>query len=141
MQDDRLLWMRRGLEPRRGFWAIPTGFLESGETPAQGAVREVCEELGLKLPESDLQLHGLGSVQHMNQVYVVFRARVGREVTLALSREAVEARFFTEAELPWDAVAFPTTNYLARLTYADMRRGRHGVYLAQHDREVYIDQS
>ena len=135
-----MLWMRRGLEPRRGFWAIPTGFLESGETPAQGAVREVCEETGLQLPESDLRLHGLGSVQHMNQIYVVFRVRVGREVTLALSHEALEARFFTEAELPWDEVAFPTTNYLARLTYADMRRGRHGVYLAQHDREVYVDQ-
>ena len=131
--------MRRGIEPRRGFWAIPSGFLESGETLEQGAARELSEETGLKLPEDRLQLHGLGSVPHMNEVYVVFRTSVG-DVTLAPGEETLEARFFSESELPWDDIAFPAINYLARLTYADMRRGHHGLYLAEHSREAYVDQ-
>ena len=140
MHADRMLWMRRGLEPRRGFWAIPTGFLESGETTAEGAARELLEETGLRVEELDLTLHGLGSVAHMNEVYVVYRTRIRGDVSLTPSAEALEARFFTESELPWNEIAFPTVNYLARLTYADMRRGRHGVYLTQHERSLYIDQ-
>lgn len=141
MHEDRLLWIRRGFEPRRGFWAIPAGFLECGETPAQGAARELNEETGLEISAEELRLYGVGSVQHMNEVYLVFRARVAGEVMLMPREEALAARFFTESELPWAEVAFPTVNYLARRTYADMRRGRYGVYLTDHDREIYTDQS
>ena len=48
--EDRLLWVQRDLEPKRGLWAIPGGFLESGETLAQGAARELGEEAGIWLP-------------------------------------------------------------------------------------------
>src|SRR5262245_25198226 len=95
MQGDGLLWIRRALEPRRGFWAIPGGFLECGETLTRAACREVLEETGLELDERSLRLHGFGSVKHMNQVYVVYRTEVG-EVTLRPGEEALEARFFRE---------------------------------------------
>jgi len=139
MQGDRLLWIRRALQPRRGFWAIPGGFLECGETLAQAASRELLEEAGLAIDARALRLHGFGSVKHMNQVYVVYRADVD-EVTLRPGQEALEARFFGESELPWNEIAFPAVSYLVRTTYADMRAGRHGLYLADHDRAVHVDQ-
>jgi ADP-ribose pyrophosphatase YjhB (NUDIX family) len=139
MQGARLLWIRRALQPRRGFWAIPGGFLECGETLAQAASRELFEEAGLEIDAGTLRLHGFGSVKHMNQVYVVYRADVG-EVTLRPGEEVLEARFFSESELPWNEIAFPAVSYLVRTTYADMRTGHHGLYLADHDRAVHVDQ-
>jgi ADP-ribose pyrophosphatase YjhB (NUDIX family) len=139
MQGDTLLWLRRALEPRRNYWMIPAGFLESGETTTQAAVREVLEETNVALDESSLHLHGVGSVAHMDEVYVVYRARVD-QVTPAPGVEALEARFFSEHEMPWSEMAFPEVSYLARLTYQDMRRGRHGVYLTQHELSQFIDQ-
>ncbi|MCB1703136.1 MAG: NUDIX domain-containing protein, partial [Halioglobus sp.] len=66
----RLLWIQRNLEPQRGLWAIPGGYLESGETLAQGAARELREEAGVLLPSQRLQLYMTGAITFINQVYV-----------------------------------------------------------------------
>jgi ADP-ribose pyrophosphatase YjhB (NUDIX family) len=139
-QGERLLWIRRAEDPRRGFWGIPGGYLELGETTSQAVVRELAEETGLIVDPSLLHLHGLGSVTAMNQVYVVYGVQVDC-ATLSPGPEVLEARFFSESEMPWDEIAFPTASYLARLTYRDMRRGHRGTYLAQPDVGLYIDQS
>ena len=136
---DRLLWIRRALDPRRGFWSIPAGFLECGETTAHAAARELYEEVGLRVPDGAWRLHGLGSVRRMSEVYVVYRAAV-EDPRLSLGDEVLEARFFRESELPWADIAFPEINYLVRLTYADIRRGKHGVYLADHERGAFVEQ-
>ena len=71
-----LLWAQRGLEPQRGKWGIPGGFLELGETLAEGAARELHEETGIVVPPEQLQLYMTGSITFINQVYVGFRATV-----------------------------------------------------------------
>jgi ADP-ribose pyrophosphatase YjhB (NUDIX family) len=138
-QRDRLLWMRRAENPQRGFWAIPAGFMELGETLEEAAARELCEETGLRLEPRALRLYSLGSITEINEVYVAFRASVG-DVRCTPGREALDVRFFSEAELPWDQVAFPRANYSIRMAYDDIRRGRYGLYLAQHERGELLDQ-
>ena len=77
----RLLWVQRDLEPKRGDWAIPGGYLESGETLAEGAARELHEEAGILLPPEQLQLYMTGTITFINQVYVAFRATVDTDFT------------------------------------------------------------
>lgn len=138
-QGERLLWMRRAEPPQRGFWAIPAGYMELGETLAEAAARELREETGLALEPSGLRLYSLGSITHIDQVYIAFRASVA-EASLAPGAEALELRFFAEHELPWEEVAFPSANYSIQMAYDDIRRGGHGLYLARHDRGELSDQ-
>lgn len=138
-QGERLLWMRRAAPPQRGFWAIPAGYMELGESLAEAAARELREETGLALEPRSLSLYSLGSITHIDQVYVAFRAHVG-EVACRPGAEALEVRFFAEHELPWQEVAFPSANYSIQMAYDDIRRGRRGLYLARHDRGELLDQ-
>jgi ADP-ribose pyrophosphatase YjhB (NUDIX family) len=138
-RGDQLLWMRRAEDPQRGFWAIPAGYMELGETLAEAAARELREETGLVLPPSSLQLYSLGSITPISQVYVAFRASV-QDAACAPGAEALEVRFFAERELPWDEVAFPSANYSIQMAYDDIRRGRFGLYLALHARGELEDQ-
>jgi ADP-ribose pyrophosphatase YjhB (NUDIX family) len=138
-QGDRLLWMRRAEPPQRGFWAIPAGYMELGETLAEAAARELREETGLRLEPASLRLYSLGSITQIDQVYIAFRASVG-EVSPVPGAEALEVRFFAEQDLPWHEVAFPTANYSIKMAYDDIRHGNHGLYLARHDRGELVDQ-
>lgn len=138
-QGERLLWMRRAVPPQRGFWAIPAGYLEVGETLAEAAARELREETGLVLAPEALSLYSLGSITQIDQVYIAFRAEVS-EAECHPGEEALEVRFFAEHELPWSEIAFPSANYSIQMAYDDIRRGSHGLYLARHDRGELVDQ-
>ena len=120
-------------------WDLPGGRVEAGELLHEALARELREETGLALDPSELRLYSLGSITQINEVYVAFRASVG-EACCAPGPEALDVRFFSEAELPWDQVAFPRANYSIQMAYDDIRRGRFGLYLAQHDRGELVDQ-
>lgn len=102
----RLLLMRRALEPRRGFWTPPGGFVELGESTEEAALREGEEEVGLPLELEGLL--GVYSRPAVGLVVVVYRARALREEP-SLGVEALEARWFTAEAIPWDKLAFETT--------------------------------
>jgi ADP-ribose pyrophosphatase YjhB (NUDIX family) len=138
-QRERLLWMRRAEPPQKGFWAIPAGYMELGETLAEAAARELREETGLVLRPEHLRLYSLGSITPISQVYVAFRASVA-DAECAPGAEALEVRFFAEHELPWAEVAFPSANYSIQMAYDDIRRGHFGLYLALHERGELADQ-
>jgi ADP-ribose pyrophosphatase YjhB (NUDIX family) len=101
-----LLLMRRALEPRRGYWTPPGGFVELGETTEEAALREGEEEVGLPLELSSLL--GVYSRPAVGIVVVVYRARALRGEP-QLGVEALEARWFTSDAIPWDDLAFETT--------------------------------
>ena len=69
--ENRLLWVQRDLQPQRGLWAIPGGFLESGETLAQGAARELREESAVSIPAEQLQLYMTGTITFIRQHYAL----------------------------------------------------------------------
>jgi ADP-ribose pyrophosphatase YjhB (NUDIX family) len=123
--NDQVLLCRRAIEPRRGLWTLPAGFMELGETVAEGAVRETVEESGARV-----QLEGLFtvlSVVHVGQVHLFYRARM-LDATLDPGPETLEARLFHEHEVPWDEIAFRTVRETLRHYYACRARGDYPLY-------------
>ncbi len=132
----RLLWVQRDLEPKRGLWAIPGGYLESGETLAQGAARELYEEAGIAIPHQRLQFYMTGTITFINQVYVAFRATVDTP-DFSCGVESQDCGFFTRQDCPWDRVAYPEVNDSIHQVYDDLDTGSFGVWEAQMSENRY----
>ena len=106
--EDRILLCRRAIEPRRGHWTLPAGFLEEKESVEDGVAREAWEEARAEL---DLDgLLGLYSVPRISQVQIFFRARL-RSPEVAAGEESLEVRLFAWEEIPWDDLAFPSVRW------------------------------
>jgi len=117
---DRVLLCKRNIEPRRGYWTLPAGFMELDETTAGGAARETDEEAGAQIEMQDL--FTVINVQRVGQVHFFYRARLLSDV-FDPGHETMEARLFTEAEIPWDEVAFHTVRDTLKHFFADRRAG------------------
>lgn len=133
---NRLLWVQRGLEPQRGKWAIPGGFLENGETLAEGAARELHEEAGILLRPDRLQLYMTGTITFINQIYMGFRATVDSEFCDP-GEESMDCRFFTREECPWGQVAYPQVNDSILQAYDDLDSGVFEVWHAEMTESRY----
>lgn len=115
--DDKVLLCRRAIEPRRGFWTLPCGFLENGETLEMGAARETREEAEA---EVDLRrLFAVYSIPHINQVYMVFLAQLKAEDGFGAGEETLEARLFARDEIPWDDIAFSAVKFTLERYFSD----------------------
>ncbi len=112
----QVLLCRRAIEPRRGFWTLPAGFMENGETMAEAAVRETEEEACARV--RNLQLYGLYDLPHISQVYVFFRAELV-DLDFAVGEESLEVKLFDEADIPWSELAFPTVGRTLECFFAD----------------------
>ena len=109
--QDRVLLAKRAIEPRKGYWTIPAGFLEVGETVAAGAVRETWEEAGARIAVDGLL--GVYNLPRIGQVYMVFRARM-LTPTFSAGTESEAAGLFTWNEIPWADLAFPAMQWALR---------------------------
>ena len=118
--EDRILMCRRAIEPRLGFWTLPAGFMENGETTAQGAMREALEEAGARVEIH--ALYALFNLPHIDQVYLLFRARL-LDLEVNPGTESLEVRLFRESEIPWESLAFRTIRATLRHYYDDRRQG------------------
>jgi ADP-ribose pyrophosphatase YjhB (NUDIX family) len=125
--DDRVLLCRRNIEPRRGLWTLPAGFMELGESTAEGALRETVEEAGARVEM--LGLFTLLNVVRVGQVHLFYRARL-LDTDFAPGPETIEARLFGEGEIPWDEVAFRTSRRTLELFFADRHAGSFGFHTA-----------
>lgn len=119
--DDRLLLCRRAIEPRRGFWTIPAGYLELGETAEAGAMREAWEEARARIEIDGLM--AVYSVERICQVQLLYRAKLLHE-DVAAGPESLEVRLVGWDEIPWDELAFPTVGWILR--HANGLRGVPG---------------
>ena len=122
---ERVLLCKRNIEPRKGFWTLPAGFMELRETLAEGAARETDEEAG-----ADIQLQALFSVldvPRVGQVHFFFLADMQSE-QLNPGHETMEARLFSEADIPWDDLAFKTVKETLRRFFADRAKGEFGFH-------------
>lgn len=121
---DQVLLCRRAIEPRKGFWTLPAGFMENGETMQQAAVRETEEEACARL--HNLSLYTLLDVPHINQVHVFFRADLA-DLNFASGVESLEVRLFSEKDIPWSALAFRTVARTLECWLNDRREGSFAV--------------
>lgn len=106
--QDRILLCRRAIDPRKGFWTLPAGYLELHETAADGAKREAWEEARAEL-EID-QLLAVYSIPRISQVQLIYRARLVSP-DLAAGEETEELDLFTWERIPWDEIAFPSVHW------------------------------
>ena len=130
---DRILWIRRGIEPDRGKWALPGGFMETGETPEQAACRELAEETGIIANPDALTLVSVMTILHMTQTHLVFRCHFGDMPQTRPSEEATHFGWFKEDEVPWEEIAFPTVEPQIRQMYEWLRDGRYGIRVGVAD--------
>ena len=118
--EDKILLCRRAIEPKYGLWTLPAGFMENGETTLEGAARETWEEAGARIEIGSL--YTLFNLPHINQVYLMFRARL-LDLDYQSGVESLETRLFSEAEIPWDEIAFHTVRATLELYFQDRRGG------------------
>lgn len=129
---DKVLLGRRGIELQQGYWNLPTGFMENGETLQAGAAREVREETGAEVVIE--YLHTIYNITHVHQVYFLFLARLEQPIFEARD-ETLEVRLFDLDEIPWSELAFYSNifalkQYIAQPTYAGVHHGDNEVYRA-----------
>ena len=123
--EDRILLCKRAIEPRYGFWTLPAGFMENGETLAQAAMRETLEEAHARV---ELQpVYTVLSVPHVSQVHVFYRAKL-LDLDFGPGVESLEVKLFSEDEIPWEDLAFRTVSTTLKHYYADRKAGRFGTY-------------
>lgn len=107
IDNGKVLLLRRGIVPQRGRWTFPGGYVDLGETPAQAAVRETREEVGMNVRLG--RVFGVyADPDNPQAAVVVYFAEPGSEPP-AISHEATEVCYFSPNEIPWDEVAFRTT--------------------------------
>lgn len=124
--EGAVLLCRRAIEPRRGTWTVPAGFLEIGESAPDGAARETREETGVEVRIVAPLAHF--DIVRIGQIYLMFRAEVARPAPAIPSAhvlaESLEVRWFPWDEVPWDELAFDATRYTLERALGDLRAGR-----------------
>ena len=120
--EDKVLLCKRAINPRKGYWTLPAGFMELGETTEQAAIRETLEEA-----EADVQtdeLYAVFNLPHINQVYMMYRS-VLLKPEFSSGIESLDVRLFSEHEIPWDELAFETMRMSLEYFFKDRQAGSY----------------
>ena len=125
LDDGRVLLCKRNIEPRRGLWTLPAGFMELGETAAEGARRETDEEAGADIEMG--ALFSLISVPRVSQVHLFYCAHLRAEKCYP-GPETMAVQLFAEQDIPWDEIAFRTVKDTLLRYFADRKQGRFGMH-------------
>ncbi|WP_153109442.1 NUDIX hydrolase [Propionivibrio limicola] len=119
--NGEILLCRRAIEPRYGYWTLPAGFMENGESTTEAALRETLEE-ACAIVEID-DLFSLINVPHINQVHLFYRGQL-KTPDFGAGEESLETLLFPEEGIPWKDLAFRTVSLCLRDYFSDRRRGR-----------------
>jgi ADP-ribose pyrophosphatase YjhB (NUDIX family) len=123
--EGRVLLARRDIQPRRGRWTLPAGFMEMDETVPEAAARE-CWEEALARPDG-MSLYAVFSLSHISQVYMMYRGAL-RDGRYGVGEESSDAQLFAEAEIPWSELAFPIVERTLKRFFDDRRREQFTVF-------------
>ena len=129
--EDKVLLCKRAIEPRRGLWTVPAGFMENGETLDKGAARETLEEANARVEIG--ALYAVFNIPHVNQVYLLFLAKL-LDLDFHAGEESLETRLFRENEIPWDQLAFATVRNTLTHYFSDRARQHFGFHLGTIER-------
>ena len=129
--EGRILICKRAIEPRVGYWTIPAGFMENGETLQQAAARESQEEA-----LADVEIGSLLAIVHVihaHQVHVFFRAKL-RSLDIGAGPESLEVQLVTPEQIPWQDIAFASTDFTLRRYLEDRSAGLEQHHFAEFNR-------
>ncbi|GFR50938.1 hypothetical protein Agub_g13258 [Astrephomene gubernaculifera] len=125
----KLLLCRRAIEPSRGLWTLPAGFMELNESTAAGAARETREEANAEVQVIAPYAHW--DIPIIGQTYIIFRAQLAPPYSFSSGPESLEVALFEPDAIPWSQLAFSSVAITLRLFCEDMRAGafrmHHGV--------------
>ena len=116
--EDKVLLCQRAIEPRKGFWTLPAGFLEIGETIEEGALRETCEESGALVINPTL--YTIFNAAHVGQITMFFLATMPTP-TYSAGAESLYVQLFDEQSIPWDNLAFQTISRTLKYFFSDRK--------------------
>ncbi|WP_447555647.1 NUDIX hydrolase [Vreelandella sp. EE22] len=137
VRGDKVLLCKRAIAPRKGYWTLPAGYMENAETMREAGVRETWEEA---VAQVDIEsLYTLIDLPHINQVYMIFLARL--EGNFAPGAESLEVALFDEHEIPWDNLAFPTIERTLEHFFEDRKSNHFPLHMSTitpEDRERYF---
>lgn len=123
-RDGKILLCKRAIEPRHGYWTVPAGFMELGETAAGGAARETLEEA---LATVELgHLFAMVDVVDAGQVHLFFTGKLVGDY--GAGEESLESAMFSEDEIPWDDIAFQSGTFALQKYFEDSGRN-NGVHI------------
>ena len=127
-RGEQVLLCRRSIEPRLGYWTLPSGYLENGETVEAGAERETLEEAGARVKL--VRLFSVYSLPHVSQIYLIFLAEL-EDLSFEPGEESLEVRLFAKEDIPWQEIAFRAIEFTLR-QYFDTAAGSDGVHLGAY---------
>ena len=122
----QVLLCKRNIEPRWGKWTLPAGFMELGETTAEGAARETVEEAGAQFEMQEI--FALMNVAKVGQVHIFYRAKL-LSTDFEPGTETIEAKLFSETDIPWDEIAFKTVKETLKLYFENRRTANFGFHV------------
>jgi len=117
---NQILLCRRAIEPRHGYWTLPAGFMELGESTGAGAARETHEEAGAIVEIGPL--YSLLNVPHAEQVHLFYLATM-TSAKFQAGEESLDVALFCEQDIPWHEIAFPTVKQTLEWFFADRAAG------------------
>ncbi|MBQ0729719.1 MAG: NUDIX hydrolase [Oleispira antarctica] len=114
--QEQILLCKRAIEPRKGYWTLPAGFMENGETTEEGALRETLEEANARIKNP--RLYTMITVPHISQVHIFFHGELA-DLDFSCGPESLEVQLFDEVDIPWQELAFPTTSKTLKHFFSD----------------------
>ena len=126
--EGKILLCKRSIEPRYGFWTVPAGFLENGETVSDGAKREALEEAEARV--GILNLYTMFDLTDINQVYLIFRSDL-LNLDFGAGAESLEVQLYKEDDIPWDEIAFMPIKESLRLYFKDRKKGHFPLHMGR----------
>ncbi|PCJ16367.1 MAG: NUDIX hydrolase [Candidatus Cloacimonadota bacterium] len=112
--EDKVLLCKRAIEPKKGLWTLPAGFMENGECVEEGAIRETFEEAYANVEIESL--FTVFSVTNVNYVYMLFKAKL-LDLNFKSGVESLEVKLFSKDEIPWDNLAFASIKHCLNLYF------------------------
>jgi ADP-ribose pyrophosphatase YjhB (NUDIX family) len=131
--EQKILLCRRAIEPRHGYWTLPAGFMENNETTSEAAARETLEEAGAKIEMHEL--YTMLNVPHVHQVHLFYRARL-LDLNFSAGTESLEVKLFSESDIPWEDLAFPTVSKTLKLFFADLATQKNPQLFGFHSFDI-----
>jgi ADP-ribose pyrophosphatase YjhB (NUDIX family) len=132
VSGNKILICKRAIEPCIGKWNLPAGFMENNETAEEGAIRETNEEANADV--SIIRLHCIYSIPHVNQVYLIFLAKLNN-LNFSPGIETSETKLFDRNEIPWNDIGFTSSKYAIKRYFENMSNDSIETHIGKYENE------